>query len=264
MLNSLNLSRLWIERVVGNTFLTAGDLTLLLLNIIREIPQALLRPGRILRQLQVVGWQSLPIAVFIGLFVGLIVSLQMGRALLDFGTPESIGSVAGISIMREMGPVITAFVIAGRVGAAMAAELGTMSVTEEVDALRSLGINPVRYLVVPRFLAGLTMLPLLTFYSILVGFYGGAYIADAMLNVPSQLYFTLLYDSLQSRDIWEALIKSTVFGGLIALVSCYSGLAAIGGPEAVGRSTTKGVVLSLMGILMCDFFLGRFAHLFLE
>jgi phospholipid/cholesterol/gamma-HCH transport system permease protein len=184
----------------------------------------------------------------------------MGRALLQFGTPESIGSVAGISITREMGPVITAFVIAGRVGAAMAAELGTMSVTEEVDALRSMGISPVRYLLVPRFLAGVLMLPLLTFYAIFVGFWGGALIADAMLGVSSTLYFSLLYETLVMDDLHEALIKSVVFGALISLVCCQSGMAARGGPDAVGRATTKGVVLSLMGILMADFFIGRFLH----
>jgi phospholipid/cholesterol/gamma-HCH transport system permease protein len=208
--------------------------------------------------MQVYGWQSLPISVCIGTFVGLIVSLQMGRALLDFGTPERIGSVAGISITREMGPVITAFVIAGRVGASMAAEIGTMSVTEEVDALRSMGINPVRFLVVPRFVAGITMLPILTILSIYVGFWGGALIADSLLGVSTVLYFELLYRTLELSDLAEGLIKSIIFGGMISLLCCYSGLMARGGADAVGRATTKGVVLSLMMILATDFFIGRF------
>jgi phospholipid/cholesterol/gamma-HCH transport system permease protein len=259
--------RSWIEILFERFFQTMGELVLFFFAYCRDFfdLKAQWRGlGRTLTQMKVFGWQSLPITIFISIFTGFVVSFQTGRELQAFGIADNIGSITGISVTREMAPVITAFVIAGRIGAAMAAELGTMSVTEEVNALRSMGISPMKYLVVPRVIAGFVMMPLLIGYAMFFAFWGGALVAESLLNISQETFYSRMYNSLVIDDIAEGLVKAFVFGGIISIVSCYFGLAAREGAEAVGRAATKAVVLSLTLILMADFILARLLQEFLK
>ena len=214
--------------------------------------------GRFLRQILEVGWNTLPLASMIALFTGMITALQTGVELKNLGLEQQIGTVVGLSLVREMGPVFTAFIIAARVGAAWAAELGTMSVSEELDALRSLGIRPIRFLAMPRFLAAVTMQPLLTVYSIVVGIWGGAMVSVNYLGVPSSVYYKRMFDSLEMHDLSLCLSKAVVFGAIFSIVSCHTGLVTKNGAEGVGHSTTRSVVVSLSLILVADYFITRF------
>jgi len=256
----------WIEFQAGNFFETLGQLLLLFLATLRDLPSLVSRRSiwRTLVQMKIFGWQSLGITIVIALFTGFVVALQTGRELMNFGITESIGSIVGISLAREMGPVITGFLVAGRVGAAMAAELGTMVVTDEVEAMRSMGISPVKFLVVPRVVAGFIMMPLLVAYALWFGFEGGAIVAESLLNISREVYYFRLNRGLIIEDLIEGMTKSFAFGGIVALVSCHFGLAAHGGAESVGRAASKAVVVSLTLILISDFFLARFLQQWLR
>jgi len=178
--------------------------------------------------------------------------------LKNLGLQQQVGTIVGLSLVREMGPVFTAFIIAARVGAAWAAEIGTMSVSEEIDALRSMGISPVRYLAMPRFLAAITMQPVLTVYSIVVGMWGGALVSVNYLGVPQLIYYKRMFRSLEIHDITLGLGKAFVFGAIFSIVCCYMGLTTKNGAEGVGRATTRSVVISLTLILVADYFITRF------
>jgi phospholipid/cholesterol/gamma-HCH transport system permease protein len=156
---------------------------------------------------------------------------------------------------RELGPVLTALIVTGRAGAAMAAELGTMRVTEQIDALETLATNPIKYLVVPRFFSGLIMLPSLTVIADIVGIIGGYFVTVIMLNANVTTYMRMTWDYLQMQDIYNGLIKACFFGAALSLISCYKGFYATGGAEGVGKATTGAVVISFMTILVSDYFL---------
>jgi phospholipid/cholesterol/gamma-HCH transport system permease protein len=188
----------------------------------------------------------------------MVTALQTGLELKELGLVEAVGTVVGLSVVQEMGPVITAFIICGRVGAAMTAELGTMNVTEEIDVLRSLGIHPVRFLVVPRFVAAVLMVPVLTIYSILIGIWGGSIVATNYLGITSQIYYSRMFDSLELKHIVHGMSKTFLFGAIISIVCCHMGLSASNGVEGVGKSTMRAVVVSLTLILISDFFMTRF------
>jgi phospholipid/cholesterol/gamma-HCH transport system permease protein len=239
-------------------FVTAGGMVLLLVECILELRYVFANPRRILTQLLEVGCNTLPLASMIALFTGMITALQTGVELKNLGLQEQIGTIVGLSLVREMGPVFTAFIVAARVGAAWAAELGTMSVSEEIDALRSLGIRPVRFLAMPRFFSAITMQPLLTVYSIVVGMWGGALVSVNYLGVSQTIYYKKMYDSLDMHDLALGLWKAFVFGVLFSIVCCYTGLTTKNGAEGVGRSTTRSVVMSLSLILVADYFISRF------
>jgi phospholipid/cholesterol/gamma-HCH transport system permease protein len=174
-----------------------------------------------------------------------------------------IASIVSLSIVRELGPVITSLVVAGRVGAAITAELGSMQVTEQVDALTSLAVNPIKYLVVPRFVALSLMLPLLTLYADIIGILGGWMICVFKLGIPSRMYMSIAFESLQIKDISTGLLKTLFFGMIIAFVSCYEGFNVEGGAAGVGKATTRSVVVSFILIIACDcFFTALFYFIF--
>ena len=247
-----------IEAVFSDIFLTAGGMVLLLGECIIELKYFASNARRIIRQMMEVGWNTLPLASMIGLFTGMITSLQTGVELKNLGLQQQVGTIVGLSLVREMGPVFTAFIVAARVGASWAAELGAMSVSEEIDALRSLGIRPVRFLAMPRFLAAITMQPILTVYSIVVGIWGGALVSVNYLGVSRHVYYKRLFDYLAMIDLRLCLWKALVFGALFSIVSCYTGLTTTNGAEGVGRSTTRAVVISLSLVLVADYFITRF------
>ncbi len=223
---------------------------------IREAPRNL---QSIFSQMSIIGYETLPIASVMGFFVGMVLALQTGSELAKYGTQDIIGTIVGLSMVRELGPVMTSFLVAGRVGSAIAAELGVMTVYEEIDALKTLDIDPVRYLSMPRFLACIICLPILTLYADCVGMAGGALISHLhpKIFISYVTYFDSLKTALKFKEVGAGLVKSLVFGGIISLVGCYVGFATSGGARGIGRSTTRAVVLSFMLILAADYLLTR-------
>ncbi len=198
------------------------------------------------------GLDSLLIVLFVNLFIGMVLAMQSAYQLEQLGATIYVAALVGVSMTREIGPVLTSLVIAGRVGAAITAELATMKVTEQMEALETLSLNPVRYLVAPRFLALLIMLPCLVVLGNLVGMYGGFIIGTTQLHLTPGLYVDTTIDFLTLKDINTGLFKSAVFGVIIALIACHKGLQTEGGAEGVGRSTTQSVVTSFVLIILAD------------
>lgn len=206
----------------------------------------------IFQQMVFAGVQSLIIVFFISLFTGIVIAMQSAYQLKQLGAVIYVAPMVSISMARELGPVFTALVVAGRVGSAIAAELGTMKVSEQIEALETLAIDPVRFLVVPRFLALLVMLPCLTIMSNLVGIFGGMIVGVFNLQINPYRYLTFSFDMLTWKDIWIGLIKSGSFAAAISMVACYVGLGTRGGAEGVGKSTTLSVVVSFIMIILID------------
>ncbi len=206
-------------------------------------------------QMMNIGVGSLPVIIITAAFLGMVLALQSYYQLHRLGVEAGIGALVGVSMAREVGPVMTGILLTARVGASMAAELGTMKVTEQIDALQALATNPIQYLVVPRFLACLILVPLLTVYTIFIGIAGGYLIGVKMMGINSAFYLSHTISLLGAMNILTGLIKAVFFGIIIATVSCYKGLTARGGAEGVGRATTGAVVTSCILILIGDFFL---------
>ncbi len=209
----------------------------------------------IIQQMEAIGVNSLPMVFIMALFTGMVLAIQTYTGFKRFNAESYMGTVVALSMTRELGPVLTGLIVAGRAGAAMAAELGTMRVTEQIDAMVTLATNPVKYLVVPRFLAGFMMLPLLTVIADATGIAGSYMIAVYVLGVNPVVYIRMTKDFLELNDIYGGLLKSCVFGIIISIVSCYKGFYTQGGAEGVGKATTGAVVLSMMLILIANYFL---------
>ncbi len=207
----------------------------------------------VMGQMARVGADTLPIASLAALFIGMVLSLQSGDTLMRFGLADSLGALVPLAMVREMGPVFLAVLLAGRVGAGFAAELGTMTVSEEIDALRTLGINPVRYLGMPRLIACITMSPLLVIYMDLVGTLGGAAISQAYFDVPYSTFFDMADFWLTFDEILKSLLKAAVFGAVVAVIGCREGFATSGGPAGVGRATTASVVHAFLTIFIFNY-----------
>ncbi len=205
------------------------------------------------RQLYRMGVRSLPIVLFTAVFVGAIMVVQAATLIDRFGAYSLLGWAAGFVTLRELGPILIALMVSGRVGANNAAELGTMVVTEQVDALRALAIDPISYLVVPRFFAMVLMLFLLTIYGDAVALLGAAVTGQALLGVSPSMFYRGMIEFLDAWDLMTGLIKSVVFGGVIALSSCHFGLKASGGAPGVGRAVNGAVVASAAGIFVLDY-----------
>ena len=198
------------------------------------------------------GVDSLVIVFFVNFFIGIVLAMQSAYQLEQLGATIYVAALVGVSVTREIGPVLTSLVIAGRVGAAITAELATMKVTEQIEALETISLNPVRYLVTPRFLAMLLMLPCLVIVGDLVGMFGGYVVGTTNLGLNSGLYIDTTIEFLEVKDIMTGLLKSVVFGAIITMIACYKGLSTEGGAEGVGRSTTKSVVTSFILIIVAD------------
>ncbi|WP_232034756.1 MlaE family ABC transporter permease [Desulfovibrio ferrophilus] len=210
------------------------------------------------KQMEFVGVRSLFVVCLTALFTGMVLALQTYYAFRLFSAESLVGATVALSMTRELGPVITALMVTGRAGSAIAAEIGTMRVTEQVDALTVMAINPVQYLVTPRVLAGFLMLPLLTVISDFVGILGGYLIGVKTLGINSGIFMNKIYELLTLDDIYEGLYKAAVFGAILTLVGCYKGFYTSGGAEGVGRATTEAVVLSSVLILASDYVMTAF------
>lgn len=204
-----------------------------------------------------IGVKSLPVVIVTAVFTGMVFSLQTYTGFKRFGAEAMVGTVVALSMTRELGPVLTGLIVAGRAGAAMAAELGTMRVTEQIDALETLATNPVKYLIVPRFIAGLVMLPALTVCADIIGIVGGYFVTVGLFDASPVVYWKRTWEFLETGDIYNGLIKACFFGAAISLISSYKGFYTSGGAEGVGKATTGAVVLSSMTILISDYFLSN-------
>lgn len=241
-------------------FQNIGEMMLLLWRTILALPQAPRQRQKIADQLFEIGNASLLMACILSLFIGGVITLQTGPELTKRGLASVIGGMVGLSICKELAPVMMAVLIAGRVGSAMAAEIGSMRVYQEIDALRTMNINPVHYLVLPRIIAISIALPVLVLFAILVGWFGGGLVAvlNDRIGLSFQSFFINLRLVVEFSDVLNGMIKSAAFALVIGLVCCHQGLITIGGPRGIGRSVTKAVVNSIVLILILDYFLTRF------
>ncbi len=207
--------------------------------------------------MDIIGVGSLSITLLTGFFTGAVLALQTSRTLSSFGAIGYTGQLVAISLVRELGPVLTAVVVAGRIGSGIASEVGSMLVSEQISAMRALGTDPIKKLVTPRVLASVTMVPVLTIVCDIVGVFGGFFVAVFLLGISPILYLTSLYDQLTYADLVQGLIKPPIFGFIVAIVGSYCGLRTYGGTQGVGRSTTQAVVTSMILIFISDFFITR-------
>lgn len=199
-----------------------------------------------------VGPGSFFISALVAFFIGIIMSLQMAYQMLELSAEIYIPSVVAVSLTRELAPVLTSLIVAGRFGAGITAEIGTMVVTEQVDALKAFAVNPIKYLVVPRFMALIVMLPILTIFADLIGIFGSFVLCIFKMDISAPLFYSMVIQSLTMKDIMTGLIKTICFGAIIAIVGCHQGFQVKSGAEGVGKATTSSVVLSFILIIIAD------------
>ena len=245
----------WISRFKLHFLVAIGEYVQLLVDTVRA---TLWHPPKfrlILKQLYNIGVGSLAVVAITGFFTGLVLAAQSFYQLDSKGLSGITGLMVGKAMITELGPILTAFMVTGRVGAAICAELGTMRVTEQIDALRSMAVNPNRYLVAPRFLAGMIMMPMLTLFSIVMGIFGGYLISVFFFDMTPSAYFDPMPMHITMFDFFNGTVKAFFFGILIMTISCYKGMNTTGGAEGVGRNTTSSVVVCYIAILFSNFFL---------
>lgn len=228
-----------------------GDMAMFFWGTVVQLPKRF-RPGHILHQMSHLGVDSLPIVSMTLLFTGMVLTLQMAGEMMKFGAESTVGGIVAIAIGRELGPVLVGVVAAGRVGSAMTAEISTMKVTEQIDALRVMATNPLGYLVVPRMIACMIMVPLLTVYGDFIGTAGGWLVSEYYFGIPRHVYWDSILQFADGADFYAGLIKAVVYGIVIATVGCYYGMRAPAGAEGVGLATTKSVVASIILIFLLN------------
>lgn len=237
--------------------LTVQEFFVLVGRTLKNIPRRPHYGNDLINQMDIIGVGSLPIVMLTGFFSGIVMGLQMSRALQTYGAVSQTGPIVAITLVREMGPVLTAVVCAGRNSSGMASELGSMKVTEQIDAMRALGTDPNLKLVKPRFLASCIMVPCLTAISDFIGIFGGYIIAIGLLHITSAEYWNGAYRALAFDDLAQGLLKPFVFGIVISLVGCFYGLRTTGGTQGVGRATTKAVVIAMVWIFVLNAFITK-------
>jgi phospholipid/cholesterol/gamma-HCH transport system permease protein len=240
-------------------FQNLGEMLMLLWRTVLALPLTWRQQRKVCEQLFEIGNSSLLMACLLSLFIGGVLALQTGPVLAERGLTNFIGQIVGLSMCRELAPSMMAVLIAGRIGSSMAAEIGSMTVYQEIDALRTMNISPIHYLVLPRLVAISFALPILVVFSILVGWLGGALVSvfNYQISISFEGYFNSLRDGIDLMDVVNGLVKSAAFAVVIGLVSCHQGLQTVGGPRGIGRSVTKAVVNSIILILILDYFLTR-------
>ncbi len=234
-----------------------GGISDLAVQTVRETFRGPLETRLLVVQFEQIGVRSLSIVAITSLFIGMVLALQTAYSLEEFGVKLFIGKVVSLSLVRELAPVLMSLMVGGRVGAGMTAEIGTMKVTEQIDALRALATNPVRKLVVPKVLATTLMFPVLTIVSNAVGIFGGLVIAVANLHLTANFYLRSVIETVKYNDLASGIGKTFFFGFAIGLIACFNGLRTSGGADGVGRSTTVTVVMGAITVLIMDFFLTK-------
>ncbi len=234
---------------------SVGEYALMIVDVIKVTLKKPPQWSLIRDQLYEIGVRSLPVVAITGFSTGMVLAAQAFFQLSDKGLASATGLMVTKAMMVELGPVLTAFMVTGRVGASMCAELGTMRVTEQVDAMKSMAVNPLRYLIAPRFIAGLFMMPLLTVFSCIMGILGGFLVAVYVYHMPPNVFLDPLPEHIKLFDLFSGVAKAIVFGIVIVTISCYRGLTTKGGAAGVGRATTNSVVICYSVILIGNFFL---------
>lgn len=236
-----------------------GRATLMLLGAMVQVPHMFSKRNRndVWQQLYVVGIKSLGVISVVGLFTGMILALQVGLELRRYGQENNIGTLVCVAMLREMGPFMAGLVIAASVGSAIAAQMGTMTVSEEIAALDVMGISPLRYLMMPRLVALAVMMPLLALYTDLLGILGGAMVGSTQLGISTTAYFDNALRYAENKDLYVGLFKSFLFGLIIVTVACYQGFTTTNGAVGVGRATRKTVIVSFLLILIIGYFVTR-------
>jgi len=240
-------------------FRNIGEIVMLFWRTLKALPTTWRQRQKVLDQFFEIGNASLLMVCVLSFFIGGVLALQTGPVLVERGLASAVGGLVGISMAKELAPIMMAILIAGRIGSAMAAEIGSMRVYQEIDALRTMNINPVHYLVLPRIVAIAVALPMLVTFSILVGWLGGALVASAndRIAIGFSAFFTNLREVVELKDVANGIFKSFCFALIVGVVSCQQGLATIGGPRGIGRSVTKAVVNSIVLIVIFDYILTR-------
>jgi len=250
-MNTLGIDRL--GRRTMNFVAEIGQIGLLQLNIFRNMHRLFRDRRLVIEQMEHIGVGSLPLVLIIGLFTGMVSSWQAAYQFQGMISFSLIGGAVSRAIFIELGPVLSAIVVAGRVGASIAAELGTMKVTEQIDALESMAINPVRYLAMPRFLAAVLMMPVLVTFANAIALLGAFLVANFFLGLNAPTFFGSVQRFFETKDIISGLVKSVAFGGVTAILGCHIGFATAGGAEGVGRATIRAFVLSSAMSLILDY-----------
>src|SRR5688572_15935441 len=246
-----------VKERAEKAFLYVGGLTDLAGQTVQQLRKGPLERPLVSAQFDQIGFRSLSIVIITSAFIGMVLALQTAYALEDFGGKLFVGTIVSLSLVRELAPVLMSLMVGGRVGAGMAAELGTMKVTEQIDALRALATNPVRKLVVPRVVACTLMFPLLTIVAIALGILGGLLIAVSNLHLSANYYLRSVVEAVRYNDLASGIGKTFFFGASVSLIACYNGLRTCGGADGVGRSTTQTVVTGAITVLIMDFFLTK-------
>src|SRR5215204_694053 len=240
-------------------FQNIGEMVILFWRTLMALPIAWRQREKVFDQFFEIGNASLLMVCILSFFTGGVIALQTGPVLVERGLASAVGGLVGISISKELAPVMMSILIAGRIGSAMAAEIGSMRVYQEIDALRTMNINPIHYLVLPRLLAIALALPLLVLFAVLVGWLGGAFVsvANPRIGLSFTAFFATLREFVEMKDVANGIFKSFVFALVIGVVSCHQGLVTRGGPRGIGRSVTKAVVNSIVLIVIFDYMLTR-------
>jgi len=244
-----------LDRTTIAFVLEAGSVFIMMGKVARYLLQIWKNRRLVFEQMMVIGVQSIPLVLFVGVFAGAVASIQTAYQLKGYISYNYLGAATSVAIFIELGPVLTALVIAGRVGASIAAEIGTMKVTEQLDALESLAIDPLRYLAMPRIFSGFFMIPILTILADFVGILGAYLVAYVNLDLAPEIFFGSVKEFFSLLNIFSGLIKAFFFGGTTAIIGCYVGFNTSGGAEGVGQSTIRAFVLSSALILLNDYLL---------
>ena len=245
------------QRYLRESIIWYGGLGLLAMQVARNLALPPHYLALVARQIDIIGVRSTAVALTAALFTGMVLALQTAVNMARFGAENYVGPVVALSILRELGPVLTAILVGGKVASGITAELGSMKVTEQIDALRALGVNYIKRLVVPRLMAALLVFPLVTVLADFVGLVGGMVVSVFDRDVDPYLYWNTIAYWVVIRDFLTGLLKSIVFGFLVTLIGCYNGLATEGGTEGLGRATTDTVVEVAMAVIISDFFLTK-------
>lgn len=245
-----------IERIGDwfmNLSIAVGQLVLLVFDMFAHLPKLIRRPGLLLEQMDIIGLRSIPLVVFASLFTGAVSATQAGYQMEGYAPPSLVGAAVGKAVILELGPVLTALVVAGRVSTSIAAELGTMRVTEQIDALETMAIDPVWYLAAPRFFAGFLMMPILVIVGSFVAIMGGYLVSNLMLDVSSATFFNGVKMLFAAYDVLINQVKAVIFGGVVALSGVFFGYRTTGGAEGVGQAAIHAIVTALVLILVFDY-----------
>jgi phospholipid/cholesterol/gamma-HCH transport system permease protein len=240
---------------VRSFIIGVGDVTIFFGRTLGQMPRAFMRPGLIVDQVFNAGALSLIIIMFCGFFVGLVFSLQSFRLLDRFGAEDVVGGATALALLKELGPVITALLFAGRAGTALASEIGLMRATDQLTAMEMMAVDPIRYVVAPRFIGGVLAMPLLAMIFIAIGIFGAHFQGVTLLNVEGATFWSQMQSNVEVADVMEGLTKGCVFGAACSLIAVYEGFNAIPTAEGVGRATTRTVVTSAVMILVLDYML---------